>query len=41
MICKRIHLTPRGLWIRDLLGALVALIIIPGCLLLDGKMLGL
>lgn len=41
MKCQRIHLTDRGQWVVDCLGALAALIVIPGCLLVCGKMLGL
>ena len=41
MICKRIHLTDRGEWVVDCLGAIAALIVIPGCLLVCGKLVGL
>lgn len=41
MICRRIHLTERGEWVRDCLGALVALVLIPGSFLVIGKLAGL
>lgn len=41
MICKRIHLTPRGEWVRDGLGAVLAFLVLPGTVLIAGKLIGL
>lgn len=38
---QRIHLTERGEWVVDCLGALAAIVVIPGSLLVFGKLVGL
>jgi len=41
MICNRIHLTARGEWVRDGLGAVLAFLVLPATVLVAGKLAGL
>lgn len=41
MICKRIHLTDRGVFFAELLTVILAIVLIPGMFLVFGKLAGL
>lgn len=41
MICKRIHLTERGEWARDIAAGVIAFLLLPGTVVIAGKLAGL
>lgn len=41
MICRRIHLTARGEWARDITAGFIAFLVLPGTVLVAGKLAGL
>ena len=41
MMCRRIHLTERGEWARDIAAGVIAFLVLPGTILVAGKLVGL
>jgi len=41
MMCRRIHLTQRGEWVRDIAAGLIAFLVLPGTVVVAGKLAGL
>ena len=41
MMCRRIHLTERGEWARDIAAGVIAFLVLPGTILVAGKLAGL